>query len=325
MNLFNELKQTIENSGKNVFSCLVYQNDEVKFEEYFNGKDAQSSSCIFSASKSVSSLLVGMALEKCPQFSTDTPIQQLLPEYRYVLEKDERKWNTTIGHCLSQTTPFKWLETGKTWGEGHSGWEMEQSSNWIEYLLNCPAVSKPGKRFCYNTGVSHLLPILVERMLQQSAEEFFEENVAVPLAFENYRWEKDVEGNIQGGKGLHLRALDLLKLGKLILNEGLWEGRELLSDEWIEDSFSAQSRGHIYYGTYGLHWWLKKIETGPKLDSGFNVWAAIGFGGNFLYIVPEWNLVVVFTGYLVGAENFEFPQEIFKNVILTHPEILQNV
>ena len=96
MSLFNELKTTIESSGKNVFSCLVYQNEELIFEEYFNEKNEQSSSCIFSASKSVSSLLMGMALEKCPQFSLDTPIHQLLPEYRYLLEQDERKWNTNL-------------------------------------------------------------------------------------------------------------------------------------------------------------------------------------------------------------------------------------
>jgi CubicO group peptidase (beta-lactamase class C family) len=134
-----------------------------------------------------------------------------------------------------------------------------------------------------------------------------------------------VNENIQGGKGLHIRAKDLLKVGQLILNEGIWEGKELLNEEWIEQSFSPQSRGHVYYGTYGLHWWLKKIETGPKLGDDFNVWAAIGFGGNFLFIVPEWDLVVVFTGHLVGAENFEFPQQLFKDVILTHPEILKRV
>jgi CubicO group peptidase (beta-lactamase class C family) len=188
MTEFNELIEKIEKSKKNVFSCLIYQNEELLLEKYFNDKSEKSSDCVYSASKSISSILMGIAFERCPQYSLDTPIQQLLPEYRPLLESDDRKWNTTIGHCLSQTTPFRWLETGRTWGEGHSGWEMEKSADWVEYLLSQPAVSKPGKRFCYNTGVSHLLPILIERMVRQPAEKFFEEALAKPLGFESYRW-----------------------------------------------------------------------------------------------------------------------------------------
>jgi CubicO group peptidase (beta-lactamase class C family) len=102
-----------------------------------------------------------------------------------------------------------------------------------------------------------------------------------------------------------------------VLHEGQWKGQAIVDPKWLHLSLSPQSKGHQYYGTYGYQWWLKNLAQGPQIeDGGYNVKCGIGYGGQFLYLVPEWDLLAVFTGNMVGAEKFEVPQTIFKEQVL---------
>ncbi len=209
------------------------------------------------------------------------------------------------------------METGRPFAPGHSGYDMEQSENWMEFLFDQVISTQPGDRFSYNTGVSHILPFLASRICGLSQKELFEDYLVEPMGLGEYTWDIDPQGNFAGGKGLQMAPKALLKLGELILNQGSYNGKQIISKSYLSESTKAQSRGHIYYGTYGYQWWLKNWEQGPTKPKGeFNIICGIGFGGQFLFVVPEWELIVVFTGKLIGAENFEYPQQLFREDIL---------
>lgn len=314
MNL-DPLISEIESSEKAVHSLLIEHPKTSTQEFYFRGKGPEDLQNLYSCTKSISSLLVGIALDQNPSVGLKTPVLEIFPDLARFAE--ERAYELTLEHFLNQTTGFKWMETGRAFAKGHSGFDMEQTGNWSEFLFSQPLTSKPGQRFNYNTGVSHILPLLAGRIANVDPRTFFETQLAKPLGFESYQWQTDPQGNLQGGKGLFLRPKDLLKVGKLILSAGLWGETQIVSADWIKKATSPQSRGHIYYGTYGFQWWLKNWEEGPKVrETEHNIICAIGFGGQFLFVVPAWDLVVVFTGQLIGAENFEYPQKLFREHLL---------
>ena len=310
------LNKEIEASGKKVHSLLIYKSKELLLESYFNGKTASDLQNLYSCTKSISSLLMGIALGRNSSVGLDTPIAKLLPEYD---QGQKRLDQLTLRHFMNQTTGFKWMETGRQFAPGHSGFDMEQTEDWGEFLFNQPISTDPGKRFSYNTGVSHVLPLIAGRVAHCEPKDLLEESLLGPLGIEDYKWEEDPQGNPLGGKGLHLAPRALLEIGKMVMAGGEYNGKRIVSSDWLKESLSPQARGHIYYGTYGYQWWLKRWDTGPQVaEEGHNVFCGIGFGGQFLFLVPDWDLIVVFTGKLIGAENFEYPQALVREQILPY-------
>ncbi len=312
-----EIANEIENSGYAVKSLTVEQSGRILLEKYWGETDPKELQKIYSCTKSISSLLVGIALDKNPLVRPETLLCEIVPEWN--LQERAKLW--TLQHFLSQTTGIKWNETGRPFAAGHSGFDMEQSANWLEYLLSQPVTTDPGTRFNYNTGVSHFLPMLAGRIAQRDPIELFEEFLVKPLDLGGYEWDRDPQGNPTGGKGLSVQPSALRKIGRMILNGGRIEkdngSLQIVSKEWLAASFTTQSRGHIYYGTYGYQWWLKNWPEGPAVKEGeHNIWCGIGFGGQFLFMVPQWDLIVVFTGKLIGPQNFEYPQQVFREKIL---------
>ncbi len=307
------IKNEIENSGKRVHSLQIVMNNDLICEEYFSGAERGELQNLYSCTKSISSLLVGVALELNPKYTVNSKVSELLPEYK----GHERFENLTLEHFLSQTTGIKWAETGRSFAPGHSGFDMEQTDDWLQYLFEQPMTSEPGKRFNYNTGVSHALPLLASRIAGVSVKELLEKQLFEPLAISDYKWDQDPQGNFVGGKGLYLSAETFRKIGELVLEGGTYAGRQVISKRWLEESLSLKAKGHMYYGKYGYQWWLKNWPAGPDVSKDdFNIKCAIGFGGQFLFLIPKWNAFVVFTGNLVGAENFEFPQALLREKIL---------
>ena len=304
----------IEASGKNLYSLAIGNSEELVFQNYFHSFNETSLFKLYSCTKSIVSLLVGIALEKYGMSYLDATIIDFFDEYD-IQNVDERKQKITLHHLLNQTAGFKWLETGRPWGPNHSGYDMQQTDNWIEYLLNREMTSEPGTRFNYNTGVSNLLSVVIQKLSQMKTDSFADWVLFKPLGIEGFKWETDPQNNPQGGKGLMLSTTSLFKIGQLVLNGGIFNGERIVSESWLQKSFTPQSRGHVYYGTYGYHWWLKSLEEAPKHHSTeHNTWCAIGYGGQFLYMLPELDLIVVLNGNLIGPD-FEYPQTIFKEIL----------
>ena len=298
-----QLQEHLNTDSAQIRSVLVHHNNELLLEEYYNGFSAQDPQILYSCTKSITGLIAGIALEQEGWHLLQMPLCQFFPDFDF--GSDERKSKMTLEHVLTMTSGIKWQEAGRPWAVGNTNYEMEHSENWLQFVLNLPSTSEGGQRFSYATGISHLILAIVERMTQTDPIEFAKKNFFDLLHIE-HSWDTDPQGLPQGGKGLRIRPSDLLKIGLCVQNKGIYEGKQVIPAYWIEQSLQVRSRGHMYYGQYGYHWWIK--EGG--------VFAAIGYGGQFLYMVPELNLTCVFTGYMVGAENFELPQQLFREYIL---------
>lgn len=321
--MFQSLLNKIHQAQKPLHGIYIAQGGQLLLEEYFMGKNAQSVDQIYSCSKAISAFMVGQALEVGSFATLETPIEELFPEYSSL--KHDKGAELTLHHFLSQTTGFRWLETGRPWDSKNALWQMEHSENWMDFLFSREIGAHPGQQFNYNTGVSNCLSYLIERICGIHPEDFFQKYLASPLGFQGAHWKLDPQGYSQGGKGLHLSLNDMAKFGQMVLNGGLHQGKRLVSQDWIQTMLSYHSRGHNYYGAYGYHWWLRREPQGPSCAEGeFNIKCAVGFGGNFIYLIPEWDALVVISGHLVGPENFEFPQILFREEILPALSQLQS-
>lgn len=317
--MLDRIAHQIRVSGEEIYSFQVWQKGQKLVEEYYHGHGPKDLQKLYSCTKSISSLLIGLAIQhKGLDYETvlNQKVVDLFHDFK-IENPSARKSAMTVEHLLNQTAGFKWKETGRPWGPEHSGWEMEHSDHWVEFVLAREVASEPGKRYAYNTGVSHLLTVLVEIITGIPADQFAQEYLWKPLGIQEVEWTRDKQGYVQGGKGLSMCPEDLAKVGMMVLQNGMYQGLEVIDSEWLELSLSPQSKGHQYYGTYGYQWWLKNLAEGPEpAEDGYNVRCGIGYGGQFLYLVPEWNLLAVFTGNMVGAEKFEVPQTIFKDEVL---------
>lgn len=317
----HDLRQFVRAGTKSLHAVAILAGGKVVFEEYGpnSGGDAQLHS-IYSVTKSVSSILIGLALDEATNGDQTLckkilygPIQNLLGDKNFI---DPLSKTLTLHHLLAQTTGIRWKETGRTWGPDHSLWQMEESPNWIEFVLNSNFSGEPGTRFNYNSGVSHLLPWLASKICDKDPLQLIRRRLFEPLGIMDFQWDKDPQGNLGGGKGLRIQATDLLRLGHLILQGGKIGRQQIIPLWFLEESIKAQSKGHIYYGKYGYHWWLKHLTQGPPASiEEPNVVCGIGYGGQFLYIVPRWGICAVFLGHMIN-QDFEIPQKLFAQFVL---------
>lgn len=313
--MFQSLLKKINEANKPLYGIWIAQKGQVLLEEYFAGQGPESVHQVYSCSKAISATMIGQAIEMGNFADVNTPLEELFPEYSAL--KHDKGAELTLHHFLSQTAGFRWLETGRPWDPKNSLWQMEHSENWMDFLFSREFGAHPGVGFNYNTGISNSLSYLIERISGIHPQDFFQKYLAEPLSFQGSFWKMDPQGYTQGGKGLHLCLRDMAKFGQMILNGGTFEGKRIVPEAWIKEMLRYQSRGHNYYGAYGYHWWLKREANGPQVqDDEYNIQCAIGFGGNFIYLIPKWDALVVISGHLVGPENFEFPQILFREEIL---------
>jgi CubicO group peptidase (beta-lactamase class C family) len=267
----------------------------VVFEYYRKPDFEHSLHCLFSITKSVVALCVDFLVQEKGEEILNRPIHYLLPK-NYQLPDDARWRELTLHHLLSQSSGLHWKEMGAKWGPGNPLWEMEHHHDWIAKVLATPMASHPGRHFNYNSGASHLIPFLMGSILQTDVSELFHERLLFPLGIDRLLWESDPCGNLIGGKGLHLRAQDVCKIGELILSEGVFHGKQLVRKEWIAKCLTRQSHGLPFYGEYGYQWWIH-----PE-----NIAAATGFGGQNLFIDRNLGIIGLFLGNL-SKKEITFP------------------
>ncbi|KJD41230.1 beta-lactamase [Paenibacillus polymyxa] len=294
-------------------SCLIEQQGNMIMDYYREPQIANQLYKINSCTKSVISALVSMAMDQQLVPKPETPILEFFPQL--AKDSDPRKRDITIEHLLTMSAGFNWTE----FGGQNSFPTMSKTSNWVQFVLSQPLSHLPGTRMEYSSGCSQLLATLLRSASGQAVAEFAEEQLFQPLGIDNYHWETDPQGTHTGGFGLHLRPLDMLKFGRLYLNEGSWEGRQIIQTETVRYStrpFLPASKPQKAY--YGCHWWASSFsdeETGTEIDYFY----ALGFGGQYIIVVPSYDLVVVLT-----ADTFKkkrTPVDIFRQYLI--PLLLQ--
>jgi CubicO group peptidase (beta-lactamase class C family) len=284
-----ELTKRLEKEKIN--SCLIFHEDRLAFDYYKNKKAATKRQKINSCTKSILSALIGIALEQGAFPALDTPIEQFFPRH-FARLNDERKRQITIEHLLTMTVGFHWPE----FGEWNSFAPMVYSQDWIRYVLERPLVAEPGSTMNYNSGCSHLLTAILQQTTGMSAAAFAGRYLFGPLDIRDTLWHADNKGIQKGADGLSLLPRDMAKIGLLYLNDGIFRGKQIVSADWIRRSTTGRYLTYERVGKYGYHWWSSRID--PENEKSEVFFFALGYGGQYIIVVPALQLVVVFTSEL---------------------------
>ena len=268
-------------------SLLVSWRGELILERYYNGLRATRPANIKSASKSIISALVGVAIERKLIPDVRTPIVTYFPE----LSKDRnpRKLEITVEDLLTMRSGLE-----STSNRNYGAWVL--SRNWVQHALARPLLSPPGTGMDYSTGNTHLLSAILTRVTGTSTWQFAQDALTRPLGFSLPRWPRDPQGIYFGGNDMLLTPLQMMTFGELYLNDGLANGRQIVPERWIGDSWVPRGRSGFSGQLYGYGWWMREL-------GGYDSYYAWGFGGQYIFVVPELELVVVTTSSSTVAED----------------------
>jgi CubicO group peptidase (beta-lactamase class C family) len=272
------LNAAIATSQLNVHSVLVVRNGYIVAETYAPPYTAETRHANFSVTKSFISTLVGIAIDRRLISGVRAPVVGLFPDHRLANASD-RKSALTVEDLLTMRAGFDWVESR----DAHGGFET--SANWRDYMLDLSMIEQPGTRFDYCSGCSHLLSEVVQQTTGTPTLDFARRELFEPLGIADFGWETDPDGTACGGWGLRLTPRDMAKLGYLYLNEGRWDGRQVVSAEWVRQATERHVALDDGFG-YGYQWW-----TDERLGAYF----ARGKSGQLVVVIPKEQTVVVVT------------------------------
>jgi CubicO group peptidase (beta-lactamase class C family) len=261
-------------------SLIVARHGDIVREEYFNGRAAGRRANIKSASKSIISALVGIAIEEGHLEGLDQPIAPFFAS-AIGADADPRMHEITIGNLLSMQAGLE-----PTSGRNYGSWVT--SGNWVRYALTRPFDDDPGGRMQYSTGSSHLLSAILTRATGMSTLEYARSRLARPLGIELAAWARDPQGIYFGGNDMYLRPRDMLKFGELYRNGGRHEGTQIVPEDWVRNSWVQRTTSRYNRNGYGLGWWMRRAGV-------HDIYFAWGYGGQYVFIVPALELTVVTT------------------------------
>ena len=249
-----------------------------------------------SVSKSVTSTLIGIAKENGAPLDLDAAVLPLFKGFR--TRGDDPRWRAlTLRHLLTMTSGIEWDETTVTYTDPkNSCAAMEGSENWVQFVLDQKMAAEPGKGFVYNSGVTELLGQILKNATGKDPDAYAGEQLFGPLGIEGWYWKKTPSGLSDTEGGLYLSARDLAKIGYLYSKDGVWEGKRILPKGWVTESTTPAVVASASPGgerKYGFQWWLLPYEGSKRSWAQ----AALGYGGQFLFVVPEYDLIAVFTAW----------------------------
>lgn len=282
MILFNQLENEIKK--ERISSCIVYQEGKIKFQYYKNLKSESKLYKVNSVTKSLLSILIGIAIDNGFIEGIHVPISTYFPKI------EPNKKAVTIEHLLTMSAGYEWPE----WGEwGGRPFPMINSKDWVKYVLEKKIVTSPGEKSIYDSGASQLLSAILQEAAKCKVAEFAEEYLFKPLGINEYLWHEDSKGITIGGFGLSLKTVDMLKIGQLMLQNGQWQNKQIVSKEWVKLSTQARFQTYDHVGSYAYHWWVLCDEELKCYDP--TIYFAMGYGGQFIIVSPKQKMVVVFT------------------------------
>jgi len=258
-------------------SFLVIRRGVLVFERYFHGSAKLHSNNIHSASKSILSALTGIALREAFLHSVDQKISTILSP-RYTVP--ENKKNLTVRHLLT-------MSGGLAWTEDETEYEIEVRRDWVKAILALRPIKPVGETFFYNTGLTHLLSAVLTEASGLSTSALAKKYLFKPLGATFEHWGHDPQGYNSGGYNLYLTPRAMAKFGQLYLQQGVWHGQQIVPQAWVEESLQVQSTVDSTRD-YGYLWWLPKFHN----HAVKKMW---GFGGQFVYLIPGSDTIVVMT------------------------------
>jgi CubicO group peptidase (beta-lactamase class C family) len=254
-----------------------------------------------SVSKTVTSIIFGVAITRRDfKASLNTPVLKYF-DVAKVKKVDDRKRRLTVENLLTMTSGMNSEELYYPHDSDASENDfvhMEASDDWVQYAIDEPVVEEPGKNFVYSSADAELLAYVFQKETGQDIDAYGEKYLFAPLGMRHY-WKRDYAGTVDTEGGLYLNDEDLAKIGFLYLNNGVWEGKQIVSEDWVKRSLAPHvpmpytvDAGRLYYG---FNWWLYPV-------GGEYSWQALGLGGQALMVFPKQDLIVVFTGWDLSNE-----------------------
>ena len=274
-----EMMEHIDEHDYAIDSILVVRNGYIVWEEYRSFYSMTTPHETRSATKSFTSAVLGIAFKEGYIENVDQKVVDFFPE-KNIQNLDSRKNSMTIEHLLTMSTGLDWYHS--LYGTTQ---EMFASLDWVQFVLSQPMVSEPGEEWYYNGGASHLLSAIITETTGRSAYEFAREFLFDPLNMTSVSWPHDPQGNSMGYTDLYISPRDMAKFGYLFLNNGSWEGEQIIPEEWVAESTKSYFSPYEGQG-YGYQWW-----TIPHTK----IYQASGLYGQRILVIPELDMVVVFT------------------------------
>jgi CubicO group peptidase (beta-lactamase class C family) len=277
--IFANAIKKIKQDSTNIHSLLVIKNNHVVLDASFHPFKNTYEHDLASVTKSITSLLIGIAIDKKFIKSENEPIINFFPEYKI---KNDTLQTVTIRDLLNMSSGFQC-----SWNEGEQELrKMRNSEDWVKFMLSLPFSNKPDAQFSYCSGNYYLLSEILQRATKMSCHDFAKTYLFKPLDFGKSYWLANYKGVNNGWGDLHISIYDFAKIGYLVLNNGLWNGKQVISKQWIEKIKPL----HKIDGTesYGYGWWLDS-ENPDAIQ-------AIGRGGQRLFVFKNSNMVVATFG-----------------------------
>jgi CubicO group peptidase (beta-lactamase class C family) len=308
--LLNMLSQP---NDHDINSLLVVKDGKLVFETYYPGDDITLTDklsftrtnfdrdikhCLASSTKSITSIMFGIAVDQGKIFSLNERMFSSFPEYTQLFDSTKRQ--ITLRHMLTMTTGLAWDESTYPYTDSRNDIiQMAFSPDPVRYMLEKPFTTKPGESWFYNSGTVNLLGAVLNQKTGIPLAEYAAENLFKPLGITDYRWQSFPHAPelAIASSLLYLRPRDMAKIGQLFLQQGKWKGKQVVSANWVKQSTDESVQVQIDYGPgfqntgYGYLWWRGKFASGNT-----DVYYSAGFGGQFIFIMPSIYTVVVMTG-----------------------------
>ena len=319
-----------------VHGVVVIKNGKLVFEAYFPGDDLDLSDMnnglayathdfdrdtlhsAASVSKSVTSILVGIAIDEGMIQGTQENLFAYFPDYAYL--NDAAKSQITLEHMLSMTSGLPWTEAYSYDDLRNDLVSMMSSGDPIEYVLQKSTVAEPGTQFIYSSGTTNILGEALRRASGMTLADFAEQRLFTPLGIDTYEWYAfpNAPEMTIASSTLYLRPRDMAKIGQLYLDGGVWNGTRIVSESWVMqstqksvDMIASESPIPSLNPAYGYLWWLGTFPTGNT-----KTYFAAGWGGQFIFVLPELEMVIVFTAGGFEDRNYDALLQIVNQYIL---------
>lgn len=284
-----------KDSLPNTHAVLISRKGQLVYENYFDGYTANVPHDMRSASKSISSAIVGIASDKSLFKSVDQSIFDFLPA-KYQVLKDSLKSKINIQSLLTMSSGLDAIDYGINANPKSPATEenYQRTKDWIETILSTPMINTPNTKANYGSANPYLLGIAMDSVVTEPLELFMDNHLFQKLEISNYIIQSDLNGNPYFGGGMYLTPKDMIKFGELYLNEGKWNSKRILSKKWINDSFQNYRplENTKDKNGYGYLWWHHTYQDKGK---SIETIEARGAGGQYIFVVPSLKTVVVIT------------------------------
>jgi CubicO group peptidase (beta-lactamase class C family) len=281
------LLERIAERETDIDSLLIVRHGYLVLEAYWHPYDANTRHELASVAKSVTSGMVGAAIQQGYIAGVDQPLIDFFPD---LLDASDEQAAITLEDMLTMRAGLRCLDETDTTVEA-----MQRTDDWAAYMLSRAVVTPPGRTFNYCNGVSHVLSVLVGRATGQPTMDFARAHLFEPIGMTSVSWFRDPDGNPTGGWGLALTPRDMARFGYLYLREGAWDGTQILPPEWVTASAQSYTYSPQAGQGYGYQWWTNTP----------NSFEAVGAGGQYIFVRRASDLVVVMTSDIYSSNYTE--------------------